>query len=72
MKLIKTDQGGELNIKELKRLMRAAGLSQNKAAEKAGVSKMTMSYICRGMREPSLKCFKRLCGALGCRPEDLW
>lgn len=53
---------------ELSRLLReerqAKGLSMTSVAEKAGLSQQMVSYVERGMRQPTLDTLLRICEAM--------
>jgi transcriptional regulator with XRE-family HTH domain len=40
------------------------GLSMNRTGELAGLSQQTISYVERGLRDPTLATLLRICGAL--------
>lgn len=55
-------------IKNTRHLLRARrlalGLSMNRTGEKAGLSQQTISYVERGLRDPTLGTLLRICEAL--------
>lgn len=47
-------------------------MSQDQLAEKADISKSSLSYIENGTNSPSLKTFEAICNALEISPSDLF
>jgi len=56
---------------ELRKARIAAGLTQEKLAAKAAVSREYVNYIERGKRQPTVAVFIRLCKAMRIHPPDL-
>lgn len=56
---------------ELRKARIAAGLTQEKLAAKASVSREYVNYIERGKRQPTVAIFIRLCKAMKIHPPDL-
>jgi len=50
---------------ELREHRTSLGLSMNRLAEESGLSQQTISYLERGLRQPSLESLARICDALG-------
>jgi len=57
--------------RELRRARLAAGLTQEKLAGKARVSREYVNYVERGKRQPTVAVFIRLCRAMDVHPPDL-
>ena len=57
--------------RELRKARLAAGLTQEKLAAKANVSREYVNYIERGKRQPTVGMFVRLCKAMGLHPPDV-
>ena len=55
----------------IRQIRKAKGWRQRHVAERLGVIPETISLYETGAREPSLKNLVKLCGALGCTPNDL-
>ena len=55
----------------LKKARLAAGLTQEKLAAKARVSREYVNYVERGKRQPTVAVFVRLCKAMNASPPDL-
>jgi len=49
----------------------AAGLTQEKLAAKAAVSREYVNYLERGKRQPTVAIFIRLCKAMKVHPPDM-
>jgi transcriptional regulator with XRE-family HTH domain len=49
----------------------ALGLSMNAVAQRAGLSQQMVSYVERGMRNPTLETLLRICDALETPLEDV-
>lgn len=60
-----------VNGREIARRMSAAGIDQRRMADIAGCSEAMMSYIVRGMREPSVSMLALIADELGCKVDDL-
>ena len=58
--------GDEVRLARAKR-----GLSQEKLAEKSGISTQHLGFIEQGRREPQLKTLRKIADALGVRVKDL-
>ena len=56
---------------ELRRARVAAGLSQEKLAAKAGISREYVNYLERGKRSPTVTVFVKICRALGEYPPEV-
>lgn len=56
---------------ELRRARVAAGLTQEKLAENAGVDRTYVSLLERDKQSPSVEMLFRVCRALGIRPSTL-
>lgn len=56
---------------ELRRAREAAGLTQEEAAFRSGLSRPYVSQLERGLKSPTLETLLRLCAALGVRASDL-
>jgi transcriptional regulator with XRE-family HTH domain len=56
---------------ELKKARIAAGLTQEKLAAKARVSREYVNYVERGKRQPTVAMFVRLCKAMKEYPPDV-
>jgi transcriptional regulator with XRE-family HTH domain len=56
---------------EIQKARIAAGLTQEKLAAKAGISREYVNYIERGKRSPTVAIFVRLCKAMSIYPPDL-
>lgn len=48
------------------------GLTQQKLAERAGVSRRTVIYLEQGQHLPTLRVGLRLCNALGCSMDEVF
>jgi transcriptional regulator with XRE-family HTH domain len=57
--------------KELRKARLAAGLTQEKLAAKARLSREYVNYVERGKRQPTVAVFVRLCKAMNVHPPDL-
>lgn len=60
-----------VNGKKIESMMRDKGLMQKEIAGAVGVSEQMISYIIRGLREPSLTVLSRIAKALGCTTAEL-
>ena len=56
---------------KLERVLQKQGLSENKLANEIGVSRMYISYLVRGFKQPSLDVHIRICKALGLGTDEL-
>jgi transcriptional regulator with XRE-family HTH domain len=56
---------------EIRKARIAAGLTQEKLAAKANVSREYIGYLERGKNEPTVKVFIKLCRAMSVYPPDL-
>lgn len=61
-----------MNTEALKAALAKRDMSQNELARKVGCSYGQMSNIVNGHREPRTDMFKRICDALGKKPQELW
>jgi transcriptional regulator with XRE-family HTH domain len=57
--------------KELRNARMDAGMTQEKLAAKAGISREYVNYLERGKRSPTVAVFVRICHALEIYPPDL-
>ncbi|HEX4304974.1 MAG TPA: helix-turn-helix transcriptional regulator [Solirubrobacterales bacterium] len=57
--------------KNLRRLRKAAGLTQEELAERAGVHRTEIGLLEHGKRRPGLEMLVKLAGSLGVPPEEL-
>jgi transcriptional regulator with XRE-family HTH domain len=57
--------------KELQQAREAAGLTQEQAAFRAGLSRPYVSQLERGLKSPTLEALFRLCDALGITASEL-
>lgn len=55
----------------LRRLRKAAGLTQEELAERAGVHRTEIGLLEHGKRRPGLEMLVKLAGSLGVPPEEL-
>lgn len=53
-----------INHEKIAELIRAKGIEQKSLAEEVGVSEAMMSFIVRGLKEPSLTVLTRIAKAL--------
>ena len=60
-----------VNCEKIKQLMKAKGLDTYTLAEAVGVSQPMVSYIVRGLKEPSIAVLSRIASALGVKVADL-
>ena len=56
---------------EMRKARLAAGLTQEKLAAKANVSREYINYVERGKSQPTVAMFIRLCKAMNVHPPDL-
>jgi len=60
-------------VRKLLRARRTSmDLSMNRVAEDAGISQQTVSYVERGLRDPTLDTLLRILGVLGVKPSDFF
>lgn len=60
-----------VNGKKIAALMKKRGITQDRMAEIAGVSKSMICYITQGKREPNVKTLALIANALDCKVDDL-
>lgn len=60
-----------LDNDKLDEIMKKQGLSSGSLAEKIGVSKVFVSYLVRGLKQPSLEVHTRICDVLGITTDEL-
>lgn len=60
-----------VNNKKIESIMRDKGIMQKEIAEAVGISEQMVSYIIRGLREPSLAVLSRIAKVLGCTTAEL-
>lgn len=60
-----------VNTKKLAELMEKRGILASELANQVGISNPMMSYIARGMKQPSVEVLVRIAGALKCKVDDL-
>lgn len=72
--LVTDDSLDQLNT-DLRALLKAkreaAGLSLNELSKRAGLNRMAVSFIERGLRVPSINTYARIAAALGVAPSEL-
>jgi len=56
---------------KLENVLKERGLSNSSLADEVGVSKMFISYLIRGFKQPSLDVLVRICDVLGLKTDDL-
>lgn len=56
---------------QLRRIRKAANLTQEELAFRAGLDRTYISLLERGIKSPTLKTFFRLCSVLNQKPEEL-
>lgn len=61
-----------MQVDKVKKLMSEKGYTYTRFADEVGVSRMAIWYQLNKGAEPSLKTFKGICRALGCKAEDIW
>ena len=61
-----------MQVDKVKKLMSEKGYTYTQFADEVGVSRMAIWYQLNKGAEPSLKTFKGICHALGCKAEDIW
>lgn len=59
------------NHHKLKELMESLSVNQKELADAAGVSEAGMSYLVRGLKQPSLAVSKRIADRLGVTVDEL-
>ena len=59
------------NYEKMAELIREKGIEQKTVAEAVGVSEQMISYIVRGLREPSVTVLSRIAKVLECAPGEL-
>ena len=60
-----------VNAQKIRELMQARGVQNKELADAIGVSEPMMSYIARGLREPSVHYLARIAAKLGCTVDEL-
>lgn len=60
-----------LDNDKLKEIMEEQGLSFESLAEKVGITKVFVSYLVRGLKQPSLEVHTRICDVLGVTADEL-
>lgn len=60
-----------LNYQKLKQLMDSRSVTQAELADAVGVSEATISYILRGLKQPSLVVAQRMAKFLGVTVDEL-
>ena len=60
-----------VNTKKLAELMEKRGILASELANQVGISNPMMSYIARGMKQPSVEVLVRIASALECKVDDL-
>lgn len=58
-------------MRKLRKIRRAADITQKELAEKVGCSKNVIGGYENGFHTPSLEMLRKLAAALGCEPRDL-
>ena len=56
---------------KLEKVLSERGFSNSTFADEVGVSKMFISYLIRGFKQPSLDVLVRICDVLGLKTDDL-
>lgn len=56
---------------KLEKVLNERGLSNSALADEVGVSKMFISYLIRGFKQPSLDVLVRICDVLDLKTDDL-
>jgi transcriptional regulator with XRE-family HTH domain len=68
----KSHEAVKMQVAELLRAKREAlGLSMNLVAQRSGLSQQMVSYVERGMRNPTLETLLRICDVLETPLEDV-
>jgi len=60
-----------MNGKKIKHILIDKNISQLELAQAAGVSQAFMSYVLKGLKEPSLKVIKRMADYLGVTVDEI-
>ena len=60
-----------VNAQKIRELMQEKGVQNKDLAEAVGVSEPMMSYITRGLREPSVHFLTRIAAKLECTLDEL-
>lgn len=60
-----------VNHKKMASLIKERGLAQKELADEVGVSEAMLSYILRGLKEPSVATLVRIAKSLGCSVDEL-
>lgn len=60
-----------VNTKKLKKLMEQKHMNQEALADAVGVTQAAMSYILRGLKDPSLKTIVNISKVLGCTIDEI-
>ena len=60
-----------VNGQKIKQLMKDRGINECELASEVGIAQSMVSYITRGLREPSIKVLGRIASALGVKVADL-
>jgi DNA-binding Xre family transcriptional regulator len=72
VQFVKRGKGGKMvNTEKLVELMEKRGILATDLANQVGISNPMMSYITRGMKQPSVEVLVRIAGALKCKVDDL-
>lgn len=61
-----------MNETPLERLIRERGLKKGFVAEKVGISRNTLSFICAGKSEPTLRVALKIARLFDVSVEELW
>jgi len=65
------EQGALVLAKNIRRLCEEKGMTHRALAEKAGITKVSISRYCSGKRVPSAPTLYAMAKALDCRMDDL-
>ena len=60
-----------VDCKKIEDMIHEKGIMQKELAEAVGISEQMVSYIIRGLREPSITVLSRIAKALGCTTAEL-
>lgn len=60
-----------VNCEKIKELLGEKGIEQKALAEKVGISEAMMSFVVRGLKEPSLTVLSRIAKVLGVSAAEL-